>query len=279
MIELAPHHKFGLSLTNPVMIASGFAGYGPAYQRLLDLSAFGAIVTNPITLRPRSGPTQPRLVETPGGFILNIGGQNPGVKRVIQQYQHHWARLPIPIIAHLPADEADALQRTARALSGLETSHGQTLIAAIELGLPPETQPWEVNGWLGAVQADSPLPVLVKLPVTPAAPDLAIAAAEANADAIVIGAPPLGAVLSPTTGASVTGLLFGPALHSLILLQLYRIKNWVDLPVVAVGGIHTLAETQTFLAAGASAVQLDSLLFIEPRAAEAVAQAFAEPKK
>ena len=56
MIELAPHHKFGLPLDNPVLIASGFGGYGDAYQRLLDLSAFGAIVTNPITLRPRRGP-------------------------------------------------------------------------------------------------------------------------------------------------------------------------------------------------------------------------------
>jgi dihydroorotate dehydrogenase len=96
------------------MIASGFAGYGPAYQRLLDLSAFGAIVTNPITLRPRPGPAQPRLVETPGGFILNTGEQNPGVKKVIQQAQKSWAALPTAIIAHLPADDPDDLLRTAR---------------------------------------------------------------------------------------------------------------------------------------------------------------------
>ncbi|RPJ55510.1 MAG: hypothetical protein EHM12_12080, partial [Dehalococcoidia bacterium] len=78
MIELAPNHKIGLSLANPVMIASGCCGYGSAYRPLLDLSAFGAIVTNPITLRSQRGASQPRLVETLAGLILNTGDQNPG---------------------------------------------------------------------------------------------------------------------------------------------------------------------------------------------------------
>ena len=106
MIELAPQHKIGLSLSNPVMIAAGCAGYGHVYQPLLDLSAFGAIVTQPITLRPRPGASQPRLTEIAGGFILATGEQNPGVKKVIQHHQKSWTRLATALIAHLPADDA-----------------------------------------------------------------------------------------------------------------------------------------------------------------------------
>lgn len=273
MIELAPQHKIGLSLTTPVMIASGCGGYGQAYHHLLDLSVFGAMVTNPITLRPRHGANQPRLVEVASGFILNTGEQNPGVKKVIQQHQKSWAHLSTPVIAHLPADDADDLLRTARALAHLETPQGQNLLAAIELGLPHYARPHDIERWVRAVREGSPLPLLVKLPLG-ALLEMVEAAADADADALVIGTPPLGAAQAGPTGPLVTGYLYGPALHSLALRDLQMVKSWIDLPLVAAGGIHSLAEAQLFLAAGAVAVQLDSLLFIEPKEAEAIAKSF-----
>ncbi len=272
MIELAPNHKIGLSLANPVMIASGCGGYGNSYQQWIDLSVFGAIVTNPITLRPRHGSSQPRLVETTSGFILNTGQQNPGVKRVIQQYQKIWTHLETPVIAHLPADEPKDLLRTARALSGLE-SQGQTAIVAIELGLPPQAKPQDVTRWVRTVQEASLLPLLVKLPLD-ASLELAEAATEAYADALVIGSPPLGMAQAPASEAVVNGSLYGPALHNLALRSLYSIKSWVDVPLVAAGGIHSLAEAQAFLTAGAAAIQIDTLIFIEPKSAYEIALAF-----
>ncbi|MCL4297319.1 MAG: hypothetical protein KJ077_16395 [Anaerolineae bacterium] len=273
MIELAPQHKIGLSLTNPVMIASGCGGYGQAYHHLLDLSVFGAIVTNPITLRPRHGANQPRLVEVASGFILNTGEQNPGVKKVIQQHQKSWAHLPVPVIVHLPADDADDLLRTARVLAHLETPQGQNLLAAIELGLPHYARPHDIARWVRAVREGSPLPLLVKLPLG-ALLEMVEAAADANADALVIGSPPLGAAQVGPNGPVVTGYLYGPALHSLALRDLQMVKSWIDLPLIAAGGIHSLADAQLFLTAGAVAVQLDSLLFIEPKEAEAIAKSF-----
>ena len=267
MIELAPHHKIGLPLNNPVMIASGCGGYGNAYQRLVDLAAFGAVVTNPITLRPRRGPAQPRLAETKAGFILKTGQQNPGVRKVIQQYRHVWSRLDMPVIAHLPADEPDDLRRTARALTGTDT------IAAIELDLPPDAVPGEIERWIWAVGEGCQLPLLVKLPLTGAV-DMAEAVAATAADALVIAAPPIGAVNSPQHGEMVSGHLYGPALHSLVLASVQVIRNLVDLPLVAVGGIHDLADAQTFLQAGATAVQVDTLLFIDPQGANYVAAAY-----
>ncbi|MEW5959635.1 MAG: dihydroorotate dehydrogenase [Chloroflexota bacterium] len=269
MLELTPQHKIGLSLANPVMIASGCAGYGPAYQRLLDLSVFGAIVTNPITLRPRRGTPRPRLAETKAGFILETGQQNPGVRKVIRQYGRHWSRLGVPIIAHLPADEPDDLRRTAGALVATEA------IAAIELGLPAGTKPADLERWLGAVRDACLLPVLVKLPLETAL-NLARPASAASADALVIGSPLPGAALA-ATGEWLSGPVFGPMLHSLTLHCLRVVRNLTELPLVAVGGIHTLADAQALLQAGAGAVQLDSLVFIDPKQAQSIAQNIGYP--
>lgn len=265
MIELAPRHKTGLNLASPVLIASGFCGYGQSYQRLIDLAVFGAVVTQPVTLRPERGTPQLRAGETTAGFVLNTGRQNPGVRKVIQENHKGWARLGLPIIAHLPADLPDDLTRTARALSSVQTPQGDPLLAAIELGLPPEAAPQEVEAWVTAIQAGSELPLLVKLPV---GGHLALAesAAQAQADALVIGAPPLGTAYAPAHRQMVNGHLFGPALHSLVLRDLQTMAD-VDMPLVAVGGIHSAADVYTFLQAGATAVQIDSLLFIDPQAA------------
>lgn len=274
MIELAPHSKLGLALANPVMIASGCGGYGHAYRQLIDLSLFGALVTQPITLRPRRGKAQPRLVETKAGFILDTGHQNPGVKKVLRQYSKLWARLETAVIAHLPADEPDDLMRTARALSKATTPHGDLALAAFELGLPAQATWSEVEQWVNAIRDGSELPLLVKLPLD-APLEIAEAVANVYVDALVIGSPPLGAAFVPGQENPVSGHLHGPFLHSLVLQHLQRYAG-LGLPVVAVGGIHDLAEARTFLEAGATAVQLDSLLFIDPKQAAGIAGAMGE---
>jgi dihydroorotate dehydrogenase (NAD+) catalytic subunit len=253
-----------LSLTNPVMIASGCGGYGPAYRLLIDLPAFGAFVTNPITLRPRSGPVQPRLAETTAGLVLNTGEQNPGVKKVIHLYAKNWRGLGLPIIAHLPADEPDNLQRTAQALASIEA------VAAIEVGLPPQAAPRDVLQWLRAVQEGCSLPILVKLPLDQVEA-LAVVAADAGADTLVIGAPPLASAISESKQI-VAGYLYGPAAHSLTLRSVQTAREVIDIPIIACGGIHSLADAQAFLSAGAAAVQIDSLLWIAPKHAEDIAR-------
>lgn len=271
MVELAPHHKIGLPLSGPVMIASGFGGYGDACRPLINLSNFGAVVTQPITLRPQRGQAQPRLAETQGGFILNTGQQNPGVKKVINRYRKIWPGLNTVVIAHLPAAEPDDLRRTARALSGIQTPQGESIIAAIELGLPHHVTGWDVEQWIRAIHQGSKLPLLVKLPLN-SPPDIAEAAARVNADALVAGAPLSGAAFNQT-GQMVTGPLYGPAAHSLTLHSLKSIAD-VGLPLVAAGGIHSRVDAQHFFDAGASAIQLDAVLFADPQLAEDIAAAF-----
>jgi len=216
-------------------------------------------------LRPRRGPAQSRLAETKAGFVLETGQQNPGVRKVIQWYRKIWSRLGVPVIAHLPADEPDDLRRTAGALASTD------LVAAIELGIPSDgASPADVEHWIRAVGEGCHLPQLVKLPLEGVV-ELAGVVAESAADALVITGPPLGAALSSQAGAAVRGYLYGPAVHSLVLEAVYAIAELVDLPLVAVGGIHTAADAEAFLQAGASAVQLDSLLFVDPQMAGAIA--------
>ena len=94
-LELLSGHKRGLSLVNPVMTASGTFGNGLEYAKLIDIQRLGAIVSKAITLKPRRGNVQPRIVETAGGMINSIGLQNIGIEAILQgcrAYLEHLAR-------------------------------------------------------------------------------------------------------------------------------------------------------------------------------------------
>ena len=92
-VELAPHHKTGLHLRNPVLVASGTFGYGTEYASLVDIQRLGAIVSTGVTLRPRRGNRQPRIAETPAGMLNSIGLQNIGLRRLLRDKAPIWGRL------------------------------------------------------------------------------------------------------------------------------------------------------------------------------------------
>ena len=83
-VQLAPRHPEGLILSNPVIIASGIAGYGIEYGEIADIQKLGAIICKGTTLMPKEGNAQPRLVETAGGLLNSIGLENIGVDALIE---------------------------------------------------------------------------------------------------------------------------------------------------------------------------------------------------
>ena len=91
-IQLAPSHQKGLSLTNPVMPASGTFGYGIEYSELVDIQRLGAIVCKGTTLKPREGNPQPRLTESACGILNSIGLENVGIEAVIKEKAPIWAK-------------------------------------------------------------------------------------------------------------------------------------------------------------------------------------------
>ena len=107
-VQLAPKHKQGLLLANPVMTAAGTFGYGTEYSHLFDIQRLGAIVCKGTTLKPREGNPQPRLAETASGVLNSIGLQNIGIKALIKEKAPLWAswRVPVIVISE-PSAETD----------------------------------------------------------------------------------------------------------------------------------------------------------------------------
>lgn len=258
MIELAPQHKTGLPLARPIMPATGFFGYGQSiYPTIINAGQFGAVVTGPVTLRPQPHLNPPQVIETGGGVVFNTPPRNPGVKRAISRYKRFWRRAEIPTIIHLPADSPDDLSRTAGALAGLD------LIAGLELGLPHRVSAHDASVQIRAIQQRSELPLLAKMSFDDCH-HLAGPLLEAGIDALVITANPAAATFR-ADGTHVSGTYYGPGLIAPLMPHLLELRTrFPDAPLIVSGGIHTIADVRTCLHAGAVAVQLDTIIFINP---------------
>lgn len=256
-INLAPNHKMGLPLPNPVMLAAGALGYGELSLRGLDPAILGGVVVGPVTRRSSGGKEGPRMAEGLGGTVLDSGGQNRGVSAVVRKLAHHWPRLGCPVILHIADTHPGPGANTAQKLAGVDGLMG------LEVGIPHgayDEEAWEL---VQAVVRRTDLPVLARLPLDRAT-DLASAAVEAGACALVMGQPPRGQ-LPATDGSPVVGGLHGPLTFPLMLAALEEVGRLnLGVPLVACGGIHTPAQARHALAAGAIALQIDSAAWIEP---------------
>lgn len=263
-IELAPGHKIGLPLAGPVMLAAGSIGYGEARHRELETGRFGGVVVGPFTRRSRGGSPPPRLAETLGGVVRCAGLQNRGVSAAVRRYGQLWPRMGCPVIAQVADSEADEAAET---VGRLAVTDG---IAGFELLCQPEAGERETGRLLEVLLLETDLPVLVKLSLARAA-TLAPVAIESGAAGVVVGSPAIGAGIR-ADGRAVTGEMFGPAVFPMTLAALLEVKALgLTGSLVACGGVHTQQQARDCLRAGADALQLDSLVWVEPGAAVALA--------
>ena len=262
-IELAPHHKTGLPLSNPVMPAAGVFGYGDAYHDLVDFAHLGALVTNPVSLYPRRAAHGPRVATHNDHILIHTGLPNPGLKRIIHRHRKVWARLPLPIIVHLIATTPPQIADACQMLSNVPG------VAGIELGLDDSTAQTEALTLLTAAQSTSELPLIARLPFH-SVETLALPLAEANVDALTLTAPPRACLPTPPTNheeetkPSHCGRLYGRGLYPLLLATLKRWAAQIPVPIIACGGIATPEEAQACLDLGATALQIDALLWRNP---------------
>ncbi len=271
MIELAPDHKLGLPLACPVMLAAGTIGYGESCHRELTLDGFGAVVIGPFTNRSRAGSQPPRMAATIGGFVRRVELQNRGVSAALRKFGRLWPRLGCPVIAQIGDSEKEEAASTARRLSSVEGIDGFELVCS------QEASELEIGRLLEALLFESDLPILAKIPLTRAAA-LAAELIAGGAAGIVVGNPPVGAA-AHRDGGTVTGETFGPGMFPMMLAALMAVKGLgLAGSLTACGGIHTREQAGHCLAAGADALQLDSLAWVEPAAAKALAAAFASGK-
>jgi dihydroorotate dehydrogenase (NAD+) catalytic subunit len=274
-VQLAPNNQRGLLQRNPVMTASGTFGYGTEYAEFVDVQRLGAIVCKGTTLEPREGNPQPRLAETPAGLLNSIGLQNIGVEVLIKEKAPMWATWQVPVIVNIAGETVDDYARLAARLdgvagiSGLEVNIGCPNVKSggMEFG----TDPRAAASVTRAVKKTSSLPVIVKLtPNVTSIVEIAEAVADAGADALCLINTLRGVAIDvsarkPALG-NVCGGLSGPAIKPVALYMVYQVAGRVKLPIVGCGGITSAQDALEFIMAGASAVEVGTAQFVNPRA-------------
>jgi dihydroorotate dehydrogenase len=252
--------KVDLAFRTPYLNAAGSLGFAPDRRGPVDLSMLGAFITNPISRRPRTPASPPRLQPHPGGFLLHSGYPNPGLEQAVKLYRRKWESADAPVIVHLllGADERGGAQWLQEAVVRLE---GMSNIAGLELGLPPDLAARAAKDWMieAAQAAGGELPLIVRIPLERAheLAEVLPALAQAGAAAVSLG-PPRGAL--PGGDGVIQGRVYGPGVYPLALAAVRRLAGGA-LPIIGAGGIYSRAQAEAMLSAGAMAVQLDAVLW------------------
>lgn len=267
-----------LDLASPVMVAAGCGGTGRELAAYCDLTALGGFVTRSITLAPRAGGGQPRILETPSGLVHAVDLQNPGIDQFLA--------LELPwLVQQGVAVFVSVVGRTLGEYAELARRLGRTPgVAGIEVNLfPPDAarsevfdvrEPFHAASVVAAVDRDLPrgMPVLAKLrPDVARVAEAARAVLDAGADAVVVGNA-LPAAMPDGRDAG----LSGPAVRPLALRCLTEVLAAAPgASVVACGGLATEADVRTALGLGATAVQVGTALLHDPTTAGRLAAALA----
>lgn len=265
----------GIKLKNPVMPASGTFGYGEEYAPYLDLERLGAIVTKGLSLRPKAGNPTPRIAETSSGMLNAIGLQNVGVDDFIKFKLPFLREINTPVIVNFFGNTLDEYGEVAARLAEIPEVAGLELNISCpnvkQGGIVFGTDPKAAVEVVSLVRRRSSKPLIVKL--TPNVTDITLVAKaveEAGADALCCINTLTGMAIDVKSRkpllANITGGLSGPAIRPVAVRMVYQVARAVDIPVIGVGGIVHGVDALEFLIAGATAVQVGTANFVDPRA-------------
>ena len=272
-VQLAPQHPKGLVLSNPVMMASGIAGYGTEYSELTDIEKLGAIVCKGTTLMPKEGNAQPRLVETTRGLLNSVGLENVGLDALIREKAPVWASWQVPVIVNIAGETIDEYLAVTTKLEGVPGISGIELniscpnisAGGIEFGVDPRLATQVTS----AVKSATGLPVIVKLsPNVTDIKEIALAVEEAGADAISLINTLKGMAIDidqrkPCLG-NIIGGLSGPAIKPVALYMVFEAAKVTRIPLIGCGGISFAEDALEFIMAGATAVQIGTASLTSP---------------
>jgi dihydroorotate dehydrogenase (NAD+) catalytic subunit len=267
----------GLYLKNPVMTASGTFGYGEEFAPYVDLNRLGAVIVKGISLHPRYGNPPPRIMETAYGMLNAIGLENPGVEVFVRDKLDFLKQFDVAVIVNIFGETLEEFKKLADILGRTEGIHAlEVNISCPNVekgGMSFGADPVAAYEVTKAVKAVTDLPVMVKL--TPNVRDIAEIAESVQAggaDAVSLINTITGMSVDIQTGKPhlqrVTGGLSGPAIKPVALRMVREVVRKVSIPVVGVGGIMNASDAIEFLMIGASAVQVGTANFINPRATE-----------
>jgi len=274
----------GVQFTNPVIAASGTFGYGTEFEEIVNMERLGGFVTKGLSIAPMQGNPAPRIIETAAGMMNSIGLQNMGVQAFLAK------RLPVlqritrttnaKVIVNVFGYTVEDYVAVVNVLNGVDgvamyeinascpnTSHGGAVFG---------TDSDLLRGLVRAVKSESRRPIMVKLsPNVTNIAHMAWVAQDAGADAISMVNTFLALAIDVETRkpriANGTGGLSGPAIKPIAVRMVHEASKAVTVPIVGMGGILTAEDAVEFLLAGATAVQVGTASYADPRATEKIA--------
>jgi dihydroorotate dehydrogenase (NAD+) catalytic subunit len=270
-----------LSLSNPVMTASGTFGYGKEFADFIDLSKLGGIIVKGTTLHHREGNPYPRMAETPSGMLNAVGLQNKGVDYFIEHIYPEIKDIQSRMIVNVSGSAVEDYVATAEKINELEQ------IPAIELNIscPNVKQGGMAFGVsakgcsevVKAVREVYKKTLIVKLsPNVTDITEIARAAEASGADSVSLINTLLGMAIDAEKRrpllSTVTGGMCGAAVKPIALRMVWQTAKAVKIPVVGLGGIMNWRDAVEFLLAGATAIEIGTANFIDPTVTVKVAE-------
>ncbi len=274
----------GVRLRNPVLLASGTCGYGTELSPFLDLRQLGGIVAKSLTLEPRAGNQPPRITETPAGMLNAISLENVGVDVFLRE------KLPalpteLPVFASAFETEIERYTEVCKRLDGaprlaaieINASCPHVKAGGIEFGQDPHA----LASLTRACRQATRLPLLIKLsPNVTSIAEMARVCEGEGADGLSLINAVQGMMVDveqrrPALRNGLGGLS-GPAIRPIALRMLHEAARAVKIPLCGMGGIASGADAVAFLLCGASAVQVGTQTYTNPRAALEVVEGIAD---
>jgi dihydroorotate dehydrogenase (NAD+) catalytic subunit len=271
----------GVEFSSPVIAASGTFGYGVEFDEIISFDRIGGFVTKGLSREPMAGNPTPRIVETAAGMVNAIGLQNMGVRQFIEEKLPKLQRITnAVVIATVFGFTIEDCVEVVHALNDapgiamyeLNASCPNTSHGGMVFGTDPQML-WDL---VTSCKKASRRPLMVKL--SPNVTDIglmAYVAADGGADAVSLVNTFLSLVIDVETRrpriANVTGGLSGPAIKPIAMRMVYQASKAVNIPIIGMGGIVRAEDAVEFMLAGASAVQVGTASYADPRAVENIA--------
>jgi dihydroorotate dehydrogenase (NAD+) catalytic subunit len=263
----------GIRFKTPLIAASGTFGYGTEYVDVADYRAIGGIAVKGLYLEPREGCAPPRIWETPSGMLNAIGLQEVGVKSFIADKMPRLRELDTSVLVNICGSSLEEYAELARILDDVEGVSGIEMNISCpnvdEGGILFGCDPDMAARVTEAVKNETKLPVIPKL--SPNVTDITVVARgveSAGADALsLINTIPAMAIDVETKRPrlkNIIGGLSGPAIRPIAVRLVYQTAQAVKIPIIGIGGIASHEDALEFILAGASAVQIGTMSFVDP---------------
>jgi dihydroorotate dehydrogenase (NAD+) catalytic subunit len=264
----------GIVLKNPVMTASGTFGYAREFERMVDLNRLGAIIVKGLSLEPSPGKKPPRIAETACGMLNAIGLENVGIKAFVADKLPFLESLSTPVFINIYGKSVPEYAELAgrindfEGISGMEVNISCPNVKAG--GLAFGVDPAATVGVVEVVRGRTSKTVIVKLsPNVTDITEIARSAESAGADALSLINTITGMAIDVDNRrsklANITGGLSGPAIKPVAVRMVWQVAQAVKLPVIGIGGIMTARDALEFFIAGASAIEIGTANFVNPR--------------